>query len=74
MIAEVKYLSYESGLQFKQCEIVSLLTPSETPQHNGVSERRNRNFIGYGVIYDVSYRFTSILLGLCIRDGCIHVK
>ena len=42
MIAEVKYLSYEFGLQLKQCEIVSLLTPSGTPLHNGVSERHNR--------------------------------
>ena len=41
MIAEVKYLSYEFGLQLKQCEIVSLLTPPGTPQCNGVSERRN---------------------------------
>ena len=23
---------------------------------------------------DVSYRFTTIVLGLCIRDICIHVK
>ena len=42
MIAEVKYLSYEFGLQLKQCEIVSLLTPPGTPQRNGVSERHNR--------------------------------
>ena len=41
MIAEVKYLSYEFGLQLKQCEIVSLLTPPRTPQCNGVSEHRN---------------------------------
>ena len=41
MIAEVKYLSYEFGLQLKQCEIVSLLTPRGTPQRNGVSERHN---------------------------------
>ena len=45
MIAEVKYLSYESGLQFKQCEIVSLLTPPGTPQHNGVSEHHNRTLL-----------------------------
>ena len=45
MIAEVKYLSYESGLQLKQCEIVSLLTPPGTPQHNGVSERCNRTLL-----------------------------
>ena len=42
MITEVKYLSYEFGLQLKQCEIVSLLTPPGTPQYNGVSERQNR--------------------------------
>ena len=45
MIAEVKYLSYEFGLQLKQCEIVSLLTPSGTPQRNGVSERHNRTLL-----------------------------
>ena len=41
MIAEVKYLSYKFGLQLKQCEIVSLLTPPRTPQCNGVSDRHN---------------------------------
>ena len=55
-----EYLSYEFGLQLKQCEIVSLLTPPY--------------FIRYGAIYDVSYRFTTIVLGLCIRDSYIHVK
>ena len=45
MIAEVKYLSYEFGLQLKQCEIVSQLTPPRTPQCNGVSENRNRNLL-----------------------------
>ena len=40
-----KYLSYEFGLQLKQCEIVSLLTPPETPQRNGVSERHNRTLL-----------------------------
>ena len=45
MIAEVKYLSYEFGLQLKQCEIVSLLTPHGTPHRNGVSERRNRTIL-----------------------------
>ena len=45
MITEVKYLSYEFGLQLKQCEIVSLLTPPGTPQCNGVSERRNRTLL-----------------------------
>ena len=45
MIAEVKYLSYKFGLQLKQCEIVSLLTPPGTPQYNGVSERRNHTLL-----------------------------
>ena len=45
MIAEVKYLSYEFGLQLKQCEIVSLLTPPGTPQCNGVSEHHNRTLL-----------------------------
>src|SRR5215216_2020443 len=45
MIAEIKYLSYEFGLQLKQCEIVSLLTPPRTPQRNGVSKCRNRTLL-----------------------------
>ena len=45
MIAEVKYLSYEFGLQLKQCEIVSLLTLPGTPQCNGVCEHRNRTLL-----------------------------
>ena len=40
-----KYLSYEFGLHLKQCGIVSQLTPPRTPQHNGVSERRNRTLL-----------------------------
>ena len=36
-----KYLSYEFGLQLKQCGIVSQLTPPGTPQRYGVSEHRN---------------------------------
>ena len=35
-------MSYEFGLQLKQCEIVSLLMPPGTPQRNGVSEHHNR--------------------------------
>src|SRR3990170_8484427 len=34
-------LSYEFGLQLKQCGIVSQLTPPRTPQRNGVSEHCN---------------------------------
>ena len=45
MITEVKYLSYEFGLQLKQCDIVSLLMPPGTPWCNGVSERRNRTLL-----------------------------
>ncbi len=74
MIAEVKYLSYEFGLQLKQCEIVSLLTPPGTPQCNGVSERRNRTLLdmvrSMMSLTDLPLSF----LGLCIRDSCIHVK
>ena len=40
-----EYLSYEFGLQLKQCEIVSLLTPPGTPRCNGVSERHNRTLL-----------------------------
>ena len=40
-----EYLSYEFGLQLKQCEIVLLLTPPRTPQHNGVSEHYNRTLL-----------------------------
>ena len=34
-------MSYEFGFQLKQCGIVSQFTPPGTPQHYGVSERRN---------------------------------
>src|SRR4051812_25730113 len=37
-----EYLSYEFGEHLKKCGILSQLTPPGTPQHNGVSERRNR--------------------------------
>ena len=40
-----EYLSYEFGLQLKQCGIVSQLTPPGTPQHYGVSERRNHTLL-----------------------------
>ena len=40
-----EYFSYEFGLQLKQCEIVSLLTPPGTPQCNGVSERHNHTLL-----------------------------
>ena len=40
-----EYLSYEFGLQLKQCEIVSLLTPPGTPQCSGVFERHNHTLL-----------------------------
>ena len=40
-----EYLSYEFDLHLKQCGIVSQLTPPRTPQHNGVSERRNHTLL-----------------------------
>ena len=48
--------------------------PHGTPRHNGVSERHNRTLLDISAIYDVSYQSTTIVLGLCIRDSCIHVK
>ena len=40
-----EYLSYEFGLQLKQCGIVSQLTPHGTPQRYGVPERHNRTLL-----------------------------
>src|SRR6266496_1008146 len=40
-----EYLSYEFGLNLKQCGIVSQLTPPGTPQRNSVSECRNRTLL-----------------------------
>ena len=41
-----KYLSYEFGLQLKQCGIVSQkLMPPGIPQHNGVSKHCNRTLL-----------------------------
>ena len=60
-----EYLSYEFCLHLKQCGIVSQLTPPGTPQRNGVSEHRKRTLLDNGAFYDVSYRFTTIVLGLC---------
>ena len=40
-----EYLSYEFGLQFKQCGIFAQLTPPGTPQRYGVSERHNRTLL-----------------------------
>ncbi|GJU90067.1 retrotransposon protein, putative, ty1-copia subclass, partial [Tanacetum coccineum] len=40
-----KYISQEFKDYLKSCGIVQQLTPSYTPQHNGVSERRNRTLL-----------------------------
>ena len=69
-----EYLSYEFGLQLKQCEIVSLLTPPGTPQCNGVSERHNRTLLDMVRSMMSLTDLPLLLLGLCIRDSYIHVK
>ena len=69
-----EYLSYEFGLQLKQCGIVSQLTPQGTPQRNGVSEHRNRTLLDMVRSMMSLIGFTTIILGLCIRDSRIHVK
>nr|GEU90539.1 hypothetical protein [Tanacetum cinerariifolium] len=40
-----EYISQEFKDYLKACEIVQQLTPPYTPQHNDVSERRNRTFL-----------------------------
>jgi len=40
-----EYLSHEFKDYLKACGIVQQLTPPYTPQHNGVSERRNRTLL-----------------------------
>ena len=40
-----EYLSHEFGTHLRNCGIVSQLTPPGTPQHNVVSERRNRTLL-----------------------------
>jgi hypothetical protein len=42
---EGQYLSYEFTMYLKKYEIVSQLTPPETPQWNDISERRNRTLL-----------------------------
>ena len=40
-----EYLSIEFHDYLKECGIISQLTPTRTPQLNGVAERRNRTFL-----------------------------
>ena len=68
------YLSYEFGLQLKQCEIVSLLTPPGTPQCNGVCEHRNRTLL------DMVRSMISLIglplsfWGYALETAAFHVK
>ncbi|GJR53603.1 retrotransposon protein, putative, ty1-copia subclass [Tanacetum coccineum] len=43
-----EYISQEFKDYLKDCGIVQQLTPSYTPQHNGVSERRNHTLLNMG--------------------------
>ncbi|GAA0183001.1 hypothetical protein LIER_30492 [Lithospermum erythrorhizon] len=40
-----EFLSHEFNTHLRECGIVSQLIPAGTPQHNGVSERRNRTLL-----------------------------
>ena len=44
-IVRGEYLGHEFGTHLRKCGIVSQLTPPGTPQHNGVSEHRNRTLL-----------------------------
>ena len=68
-----EYLSYTFGLHLKQCGIVSQLMPRGTPQRNGVSEYCNHTLLDM-VRSMMPLTGTTIVLGLCFRDTCIHVK
>ena len=60
-----EYLSHEFGTDLRKCEIVSLLTPPGTPQHNDVSEHRNRT------LFDMVRSMMSLLI--CrYRFGVMH--
>ena len=75
-----EYLSYEFGLHLRQCGIVVQLTPPGTPQHNGVSERRNHTLLDMVqpmmslMNYQNHLGIVALSSGLCIRDSFIHVK
>ena len=69
-----EYLSQAFNDHPRECGIVSQLTPPGTPQWNGVSERRNLNFIGYGSVYDESYRSSTIFLEMRSRNVCGYAK
>ena len=58
-------MSYEFGVQLKQCEIVSLLTPPRTHRCNGVSEHRNRTLLDM-VRYMMSLTVTPQNFGLVL--------
>ena len=50
-------MSYEFGLNLKQCGIVSQLTPPGTPQRNGVSERHNHTLLDMMSLTDLPLSF-----------------
>ncbi|GKB78782.1 retrotransposon protein, putative, ty1-copia subclass [Tanacetum coccineum] len=67
-----EYISQEFKDYLKANGIVQQITPPYTPQHNGVSERRNRTLLDMVRIYDESFQLCFILLGLCSRV-CISI-
>ena len=54
-----EYLSYEFYMHLNTCGIVPQLTPPETPQRNGVSERRNRTLFSGGAMPWLSSQLTT---------------
>ena len=67
-------MSCEFGLHLKQCGIVLQLTPPETPERNGVSERRNHTLLDMVRSMMSLTDLPLLFLGLCISDSRIHVK
>ncbi|GJR67528.1 retrotransposon protein, putative, ty1-copia subclass [Tanacetum coccineum] len=67
-----EYISQEFKEYLKASGIVQHLTPSYTPQHNGVSERRNRTLLDMVRSMMNLTNFAVVLLGLCSRDCYTH--
>ncbi|GJY77592.1 chrysanthemyl diphosphate synthase [Tanacetum coccineum] len=60
-----EYISQEFKDYLKACGIVQELTPPYTPQHNGVSERRNRTLLDMVLSMMILTNSALILFGLC---------
>ncbi|GJS75782.1 retrotransposon protein, putative, ty1-copia subclass [Tanacetum coccineum] len=60
-----EYMSQEFLDHLKDHGIIAHRTPPYTPQHNGVSERRNRTLLDYGRSTMKSNNSSKVLLGLC---------